>query len=277
MLRSLSTGITGLKAHQEMMDVLSNDIANVNTVGYKAQRTSFKDTLFQTTVAGSAAGGGLSTTNSQQIGLGTGVGAVQNVMDQGALNNTGNPLDLAIQGEGFFRVTNTPATFASVQYTRAGNFQLDDTGTLVTSDGYYVIGQGVAAGGGPNGTQQVLQVPAGAKSVNVDQSGLVTAVDPTNTVVQVGYVTLAKFNNATGLDRISGNRWAASAASGAETQTTPGLLGAGSLVSGSLEMSNVDLSREFSDMILAERGFQANSRTITTGDEMLTTLVQMKR
>lgn len=280
MLRSLTTAISGLRSNQTMMDVVANNLANVNTIGYKAQRTTFKDLLFQTERGASASSAnGLGGTNPQQVGLGSAVGSIDNLITQGGLQGTGNPLDLAIQGEGYFRVTADPVGFTGVQYTRAGNFSLDDQGRLVTTEGYLVIGYEVdPVTGGPTATETVITIPAGAKSINIAQNGLVTVLDATNNVQQIAYISLARFANPAGLNRVSGNRWEASLASGAEVAGTPGdANGFGTIASGALELSNVDLSQEFANMIVAQRAIQANARVITADDEILLALIQIKR
>jgi flagellar hook protein FlgE len=279
MMRSFGSAVSGLKTHQTMMDVVANDISNVNTVGFKANRFSFKDSFSQVLRNAGATGGGLGSTNAQQVGLGADTGSIDNMMSQGAISATGNPLDVAIQGEGFFRVTDDAAAFGSVQYTRAGNFALDENGKLITQDGFFVVGFGVTAGPPkvPNATQQTITVPTTARTLNIDQMGLVSYVDSAGVSADLGYISLAKFPNGAGLERNASNRWTQSLASGIPTAGTANIGGLGLLQNRSLEMSNVDLANEFSEMIKAQRGFQANSRTITTVDEMIQALVQMKR
>jgi flagellar hook protein FlgE len=178
MMRAMFAAISGLKSHQTMLDVTSNDIANVNTIGYKSARTTFEDSLTQVTRGASAAGSGVGGSNALQIGLGTQVGSIDNQMGMGSMQSTGNPLDLYIQGGGFFRVgtsTATPPTPAAtnVEYTRAGNFTTNAGGYLITQDGKYV--QGVTAAGGS--TPTLLQIPSTATSVAVGADGAVTYVD----------------------------------------------------------------------------------------------------
>jgi flagellar hook protein FlgE len=197
-------------------------------------------------------------------------------MSGGALQTTGNALDLAVQGDGWFRVGTggaPPAVPASFQYTRAGNFTANEQGYLVTQDGAYVMGR-TAAGGA--GADTYLQVPAGAANVAIGQDGSMSYDDAAGTSTVAGYVSLAKFSNEAGLERSSSNRWNASASSGAEQVGTPGG-GYGLTASGAVEMSNVDLASEFTNMITAQRGFQANSRVISTADEILQDLVNLKR
>ncbi len=276
MLRSMFSAISGLKSHQTMLDVTANDIANVNTIGFKAGRTTFKDSLAQLQSGGAAPSASQGGANAKQIGLGVGLGSIDNLMQGGALQTTGNVLDVAIQGEGWFRVGEgaPPAVPTAFQYTRAGNFTRNQQGYLVTQDGGYVMGR-TAPGAG--GTDTYLQVPAGATNVSIGQDGSV-GYDPAGGGARAvaGYISLAMFANEAGLERGAANRWNASSSSGAETVDTPGG-GFGLTSSGAVEMSNVDLASEFTNMITAQRGFQANSRVISTADEILQDLVNLKR
>jgi flagellar hook protein FlgE len=272
MMRSMFAAISGLKVHQTMLDVTSNDIANVNTLGFKGQRTTFKDSLAQLQRGGAAPNAAQGGSNAAQVGLGVQLNSIDNQMQSGAFQSTGNVLDVAIQGEGWFRVAGTPAG-ANMQYTRAGNFTRNATGDLVTQDGFYVMGSPAAGGAGP----QVINIPQGATNLAIGQDGAVS-YDPAGGGARVtaGYLTLAKFSNEGGLERTSSNRWRAGAASGAEQAGTPG--GNFGLTNpGMVEMSNVDLASEFTNMITAQRGFQANSRVISTSDELLQDLVNLKR
>jgi flagellar hook protein FlgE len=275
MMRGMFAAISGLKTHQVMLDVTSNDIANVNTIGYKSARTTFKDSLTQLQRGASGPGGGTGGSNAAQIGLGTQLGSIDNLMQSGALQSTGNPLDVAIQGQGFFRVAPSTATppapnNAGVEYTRAGNFTTNSAGFLVTQDGYYV--QGRTAGG----ADALINIPANATNVSIGQNGDVTYVDPAGTRQTAGFISLATFSNAAGLERSGANRWLQSANSGTPTIGTPGAQ-FGFTTAGAIEMSNVDLAQSFTSMITAQRGFQANSRVISTSDEMLQDLVNLKR
>ena len=280
MMRSMYSAISGLKVHQTMLDVTSNDIANVNTLGYKAQRTTFKESLSQLqrgAAAPSAAQGG---SNAVQVGLGVQLGSIDNNMSTGALQTTGNPLDVALQSDGsWFRVASAnPAAGAgsinNIQFTRSGNFTRNEQGYLVTQDGQYVLGRSAA---GTGGTDQLIQIPAGATNLSIGQDGSVS-YDPAagGARVTAGYLSLAQFANEAGLQRVSSNRWAASSSSGTEAVGFPGG-GYGLTTSGAIEMSNVDLAQEFTNMISAQRGFQANSRVISTADQMLQDLVNLNR
>lgn len=275
MMRGMFAAISGLKTHQVMLDVTSNDIANVNTIGYKSARTTFKDSLTQLQRGASGPGGGTGGANAAQIGLGTQLGSIDNLMQSGALQSTGNPLDVAIQGPGFFRVapsTATPpaANPAGAEYTRAGNFTTNSAGFLVTQDGYYVQGRTAA------GADALINIPPGSTNVAIGQNGDVTYVDATGTRQTAGFISLATFSNSAGLERSGANRWLQSANSGAPTVGTPGAQ-FGFTTAGAIEMSNVDLAQSFTNMITAQRGFQANSRVISTSDEMLQDLVNLKR
>jgi flagellar hook protein FlgE len=275
MMRGMFAAISGLKTHQVMLDVTSNDIANVNTIGYKSARTTFKDSLTQLQRGASGPGGGTGGSNAAQVGLGTQLGSIDNLMQSGALQSTGNTLDVAIQGPGMFRVAASTATPpapnpAAVEYTRAGNFTTNSAGYLVTQDGYFV--QGRTAGG----ADTLLNIPPGSTNVAIGQNGDVSYVDATGTRVTAGYISLATFSNSAGLERVGNNRWLQSANSGAPTIGTPGAT-MGFTTAGAIEMSNVDLAQSFTNMITAQRGFQANSRVISTSDEMLQDLVNLKR
>jgi flagellar hook protein FlgE len=297
MMRGMYSAISGLKTHQVMLDVTANNLANVNTVGYKGARTTFSDALSQTVRAGAASTAGSGGSNAAQVGLGVRLGSIDNMMGGGGFQSTGNVLDVAIQGEGWLRVTNTspnptdptanPPAAGSINYTRAGNFSRNDQGFLVTQDGYYVTGRGATATG-PNTTPTYISIPSNATDVSIAQDGSVSFIPPAGYTpltgqatqggrVVAGYLTLAKFNNEPGLERVTNNRWRVSGSSGPEVVNTPGTNGFGASVGGALEMSNVDLATEFTTMITAQRGFQANSRVISTADQMLSDLVNLSR
>lgn len=296
MMRGMFSAISGLSANQTMLDVAANDLANVNTVGFKGSRATFKDSLSQLQLAGTGSAGTFGGNNPQQVGLGVNVGAIDSMMGGGAVQSTGSPLDVSVQGDGWFRLgsgtptagtptTGTPAT-NNVSYTRAGNFSRNDQGYL-TLDGNYVIGR-TAAGGA---TDCFINIPPGATNIAIGLEGSVSftppagftqpaslpPIDATGRAV-AGYLSLAKFANEGGMQRSSGNRWLANPASGPATVNTPGQLGTyGTTVAGTLEMSNVDLATEFTNLITAQRAFQANTRVITTSDQMLQDVVNLKQ
>jgi flagellar hook protein FlgE len=293
------SAIGGLKSHQVMMDVTANNIANVNTVGYKAERVAFAATLSQTlrgAAAPSDAGAGV---NPSQVGLGVSVGSVQNVFTQGSPQDTGSWSDLAISGDGFFAVTSTKPTAGTTPtgalFTRAGNFTLDLNGDLVTQSGGYVLGNSPNAGPPVtfNDDLGAINIPLDAKSVSVGQDGVVSYVDNNSATQIAGRVAVAKFPNPAGMQRVGDNLWQATINSGAYDSTNsnnsgtptagiaswgaPGMNGRGALMPNKIEMSNVDLATEFTQMITAQRGFQANSRIISASDEMLQDVVNLKR
>jgi flagellar hook protein FlgE len=277
------SAISGLKNHQMMLDVTANDIANVNTIGYKSARTTFKDSLTQLQRGASGAGGANGGTNAAQVGLGVGLGSIDNLMTGGASQATGSPTDVMVQGEGFFRVAQAivvpPATAVpagtTAQYTRAGNFTQNEEGYLVTQEGYYVLGN---AAPGVAGADTLIRVPPDATNFAIGSDGSVSYIPAGGGArVTAGYLSLATFANSAGLERASGNRWMESANSGAAQVATPGNAGKGLVAPGVVEMSNVDLAQSFTSMITAQRGFQANSRVISTSDEMLQDLVNLKR
>jgi flagellar hook protein FlgE len=279
MMRGMYSAISGLKNHQIALDVTANDLANVNTIGYKGAHATFQDSLTQLQKAGSSFNAGTAGANPSQVGLGASLGSITNSMSTGAFQATGNPTDLGIQGDGWFRVaqgdpTAGPASINDMQYTRAGNFTTNNAGYLITQDSRYVIGRTAGSGG----TDTFIQIPSGSSDVAVGVDGAVSYVPggggPRATA---GWLQTAKFANEAGLERSGANRWRATPATGGEVVGTPGVNGYGQTIGGVLEMSNVDLASEFTDMITAQRGFQANSRVISTTDEMLNELVNLKR
>jgi flagellar hook protein FlgE len=290
------TAIGGLRNHQVMLDVTANNIANVNTVGYKGQRVNFESMMAQTiSGASSPVADGIGGSGPTQVGLGMALNSIGSLLSQGSLQTTGQWSDLAVSGEGYFavakEVTTTgngalPAT-PDISFTRAGNFTTDKAGWIVTNGGQYVLAQPSDGAGGflPNELRG-LKVDPNAQSVSVDQNGVVTFIDSTGTASVAGRIALAKFPNPAGLARVSGNLLKPTSNSGTfdpvnETGEAPwgqpNAGGRGSIQAGRLEMSNVDLALEFTQMITAQRGFQANTRVITTSDEMLTELVNIKR
>lgn len=282
MMRGMYSAISGLAVHQTMLDVTANNLANIDTIGYKSQRTTFTDQLSQQLQAPTGPSPAAGGSNPIQVGLGVQLGSIDNLFGQGSMQSTGNTLDIAIQGDGFFQVGGgntlaTPPTLpTSYQYTRAGNFTLNSSGYLCTQSGEYVMGQSAAGSSTTQPTQQYIQIPPGSTGVAVGQNGAVTYVNTSGNTVTAGYLSLVNFPNENGLQRDGGSLWSASPASGQPmTWGTPQSGNLGSTISGELEQSNVDMATEFTNMITAQRGFQANSRVITTADQMLQTLVQM--
>jgi flagellar hook protein FlgE len=270
------SGISGLRNHQTMMDVVGNNIANVNTTGYKSMRATFQESLTQV-VRGGIGGqaGQAGCLNPLQLGLGTRMGTIDGVFGQGAVQVTGRTTDLAIQGNGFFVVD----TAEGVQYSRAGNFSWDSAGQLVGPGGERVQIAAVDADGVPVVPAAVLEsVDLDAfTNVLINNSGQIVGRDAAGDPQVIGQIRMATFANPNGLERAGSGLYAATDASGAAIAGFAGDPAVGTLSAGTLEMSNVDLAQEFTSLILAQRGFQANSRTITSSDEMLQDLVNLKR
>jgi flagellar hook protein FlgE len=273
MLRSMFSAVSGLRSHQTMMDVTGNNVANVNTAGYKSTRTTFQETLTQLTrggTAGAVGAAGQGGINPMQLGLGSQVASTDLVFTQGASQVTGRATDVAIQGDGFFVVD----TVGGQRFMRSGAFSLDNAGQLVAPGGERV--QGYPAGGGALGN--IVVDPTVYNDVAIGADGTVTARNATTGDLEViGQLALARFPNPGGLVRAGNGLFAAGPAAGAAVIDVPGQQGLGTLQAGTLEMSNVDLAQEFTNLILAQRGFQANARTISTSDELLQELVNLKR
>jgi flagellar hook protein FlgE len=261
MMRSLFSAISGLKGHQAMMDVVGNNIANVNTTAFKTGRITFQDIISQT-LRGAQAPGANGGLNPMQVGLGMQTGSIDTITTQGNLQSTGKPTDLAIQGDGYFALT-VPGS-ATPMYTRDGNFAIDAGGNLVHASTGYKL-------------SPAITLPAGATNLNIAQDGSVTYTTSAGVAATAGPITIATFPNPAGLERSGNNLYKVSANSGAATTGAPGATGFGTINSGFLEMSNVDLSTQFTNMIIAQRGFQANSRVITASDQILEDLVNIKR
>jgi flagellar basal-body rod protein FlgG len=251
---ALQVARTGLDAQSERMRVIANNLANVNTTGFKKDRAEFQTLAYQTMTSPGAPSSG---DNRYAVGLAVGSGVqftgTARSNTQGALSSTGNPLDLAIEGDGFFQVTRPDGTTG---YTRAGNFSLSAEGKIVTSEGMAV--------------QPEIQVPEGATSVTIGADGTVTAQLPGQTdASELGKIELARFVNPSGLQALGGNLYAETQASGAPQTGTAGLDGRGSIRQGSLEGSNVNVVEELVDMIETQRAYEVNSKMISANDEML--------
>jgi flagellar hook protein FlgE len=298
MMAGMYAAISGLDANQTMLNETANDLANVNTVGYKAASVTFADSLTQVIHGASGPTSTNGGSNPEQVGLGVQVGATINEMGEGSFQSTNNPLDIAIEGNGFLRVGSgsppakepyTSGLPANLQYTRAGDLTTNTDGFLTTQAGQYVIGRNAVVSGEsetgdtytPGKEDTYIKIPPGSTNVSIGQDGSVSYTDENpesknyQQRVTAGYVSLATFPNESGLERLGGSLWGQTANSGAPIVGTPDTSGFGSTVGGELEMSNVDLATEMTNMITAERGYQANSRVISTADEMLGTLVTM--
>jgi flagellar hook protein FlgE len=290
MMRGMNAAISGLEASQTMLDTTANNLANVNTIGYKSQSIQFVDELSQTLQGATGPNSYNGGSNAKQVGLGVQVGSIQNEMNAGSTQTTGNPLDIDISGNGFLQVDTGDPTKApvqsSIQYTRAGNLTTNSAGYLTAQSGQYIVGESAVNNGNgtysPSGTQSYIQIPTNATNVSIGTDGSVTYTDQTTTdatfgqTVTAGYLQLATFPNNAGLTRDGGSMWSASPASGLTPVTgTPGTNGLGATISGELEGSNVDMASEFSSMITAQNAYEANSKVISTGAQMLQSLVQM--
>jgi flagellar hook protein FlgE len=356
MMPAMYSAISGLEAHQTMLNVTANNLANVDTIGYKAQRTTFESELSELLSGGSSQTASNGGTNPEQVGLGVQVGSIDQIMSAGSLQSTGNALDVALQGDGFFVIgtsTNTVAaptaangttlvagtsayqpqlasgnaavainansvanTTAGVPtagvtdsamptaigYTRAGNLTTDAQGFLTTASGQYVVGyatpQAAAQAAVPGSAAAqtgagatYIYIPPGSTNVSIGPSGAVTYTDnnPADTTANgaaantygqtciAGYIAVASFPNEAGLTSEAGTSWTTSPNSGAPSFGTPdsGAFVNTQTISGELEQSNVDMATEFTNMIEAERGYQANSSVISTADQMIQTLIQM--
>jgi len=262
MLRSLYTSATGMIAQQTSIDVTSNNIANVNTVGYKKQRAEFSDLFYQTLeYAGTSTSATTTSPTGINVGLGVRPTAVSKMFSQGNFKETGNNLDLAITGNGFFQIQ---LPDGSIGYTRNGSFKVDANGQMVTSDGYALI---------PN-----IVIPPDATQVSIGTDGTVSVLQAGQTQMsQIGQITLVNFINPAGLHALGDNNYINTTASGDPIEAVAGTNGLGSIRQGFVEMSNVQLVEEMTDLITAQRAYDASSKAIMTSDEMLKTINQLKR
>ncbi|HEY3396387.1 MAG TPA: flagellar basal-body rod protein FlgG [Armatimonadota bacterium] len=256
MMRALWSAATGMIAQELNVDTIANNLANVNTAGFKRQRVDFEDLLYETTrMPGSPSADGVQIPTGIQVGLGTRAASTSKMFDEGTLQETGNPLDLTIGGDGFFKVTLPSGKSA---YTRAGNFKQDSTGSLVTSDGYAL--------------DPPVIIPPDAQSLTVGEDGTVSVIQGTSTApTKVGQIQIARFMNPAGLLSIGQNLFTETAASGTAAAGTPGLNGLGQISQNVLEMSNVKVVQEMVQMITAQRAYEANSEAIKIADQMLQT------
>jgi flagellar basal-body rod protein FlgG len=261
-MQALRTAATGMAAQQLNVEVISNNIANMNTVAFKRQRAEFQDLLYQTMEQPGAQSSdqGTIVPTGVQVGAGVRAGSVYRISSQGTMTQTGNPFDMAINGPGYFQVLMPSGDTA---YTRAGNFSINDQGQLVTQDGYLV--------------QPAITIPQGATNVTISQSGQVqvTTAGATAPTV-VGTLELTTFMNESGLQATGSNLFKETAASGAPTNGVPGVNGVGVINQGYTEASNVDPVSEITALIVAQRAYEMNSKVISTADQMLATANQVK-
>ena len=261
-MRSLSIAATGMLAQQTNVDVISNNIANMNTTAFKRQRAEFQDLLYQQVARPGAVAGGAEarTPAGIQIGAGVKTGGVYRIAEQGALTKTDNRFDMALQGQGYFQVLMPSGETA---YTRAGSFQLSPTGEIVTADGLVV--------------QPGITLPADTQSVAINANGQVIAQVAAQTApVTVGQFELATFANEAGLENTGNNLLRETAASGAPVTGVAGSTGFGSLQQGFLETSNVNVVSEITNLITAQRAYEMNSKVIQVSDEMSNSLNQLR-
>lgn len=262
MIRALWTAASGMQAQQLNIDVVAHNLANVNTAGFKKSRADFEDLIYQTIKSPGAP----STTTTQiptgiQVGLGAKPASVTKIFTEGNINQTGNELDIAIEGRGFFQIQQPDGTTA---YSRAGTFKKDSQGRVVTSDGYPMLPE--------------IVIPSNATRITVGNDGTVSVMQPgQNAPTTVGNMVLATFSNPSGLSSIGKNLYVESDASGTPTTGTPGQDGIGNVSQGYLEMSNVSVMEEMVNMIIGQRAYEVNSKAVQTADEMLQLANNLRR
>lgn len=261
MIRALSVASTGMAAQQLTVEVIANNLANVSTVGFKKSAWNFQDLLYHTVKAAGTTTDVGTTPVGIQLGSGVRAVSVHRTFKQGDFRETSSPLDLAIEGEGFFQVS---LPDGSTAYTRTGSFKMDSEGNVVTSEGYPML---------PN-----IAVPANTQTLTVNAAGDVSALTAGGTVPTViGTIELARFVNPAGLNSLGKNLYQETAASSSPTTGTPGLDGLGTLMQGALEGSNVNIAEEMVSMIVAQRAYELNSKAIQTSDEMMGIANNLKR
>lgn len=315
MIKSMFSGVAGLRTHQSKMDVIGNNIANVNTYGYKSMRTTFKESIYSTSRSASDGSTTMGGRNASQIGYGSQVGSIDLLFTSGSYAPTDSPTDCMIDGQGMFLlgpkdlvvegdegVTNATddekGDLDKFFLSRVGDFKVDGQGYLVNSDGYHVYGFAnddaneefelddtakenlrplrIQNADGTYDGEDTQRMNIGA--INIDANGTVTGIDAdTKKVVVIGKIAIANVPNANGLEKTQGPYYKAIANVGTVRAYEAGTGSTGNLLTNGLEMANVDLAREFSDMITTQRGFQANTRIITVSDQMLEEMMAMKR
>ncbi len=261
-MKSLSIAATGMLAQQTNVDVIANNIANMNTTGYKRFRPEFQDLLYQNLrrVGAESSDSGTIVPNGVQIGVGVKTASVYRITEQGNLISTGNTFDIAIQGNGYFQVL-LPS--GDNGFTRAGSFQLSAQGQIVNADGFTV--------------SPGINIPSAAIDITINPSGQVLVkIDGQITPSNVGTIDLVSFPNGAGLESIGGNLLLETPSSGAPSTSSPGSAGYGFLQQGFIETSNVDAVSEITALIAAQRAYEMNSKVITTADEMMRTASQLR-
>jgi flagellar basal-body rod protein FlgG len=261
-MRALDIAATGMQAQQTNVEVISNNLANMTTTGFKRQRAEFQDLIYQNLrrVGSSSSDTGSIVPSGAQVGLGVKTAAIYRIGEQGNLQQTSNTLDLAIQGNGYFQITLPSGETA---YTRDGTFGLSASGTIVTADGYIV--------------QPGIQVPTTATGITINTAGQVQATIAGQTAPQtVGQLQLAIFPNDAGLEAQGDNSYLQTAASGQPVTGNPAATGFGTVMQGFIETSNVNVVTEITNLITAQRAYEMNSKVITTSDDMLSTLTNLR-
>lgn len=262
MMRSLDIGATGMLSQQMNVDVISNNIANMTTSGFKRQRVDFRDLIYQNIDRPGATSSDAGTTlpSGLQLGLGVRVGSIYRIDQQGALQTTENPLDLAINGDGFFQIQMPNGDTA---YTRSGVFQVNENGEIVTTQGYLL--------------DPAITVPANTIDIEINESGEVYAkISGQVALANLGQIDLATFINPAGLEAVGNNLFLETEASGAAQTGSPGTENFGSIQQGFLEGSNVNVVEEITELIKAQRAYEMNSNVISTSDEMLNAVTQLR-
>ena len=262
MIRALYTAASGMSAQQANLDTVANNLANSATAGFRSRKMQFEDMIYQNLIVPGSAASAQTVSAGLQIGLGTKAAATEVIMTQGDFNQTGNNLDLAIQGSGFFQVTQPDGSTA---YTRAGSFHLNNQGTMVTVDGNPMI--------------PAITIPSNATAITISNYGVVTATIPGQTAgTQLGTLQLATFANPGGLNSVGANLFLPTGSSGnAITDSPGGSSGMGTVQQGYLENSNVDVVQEFVNMIVAQRAYESNSKVVHVADDMYSQINNMIR
>lgn len=259
MIRGMWSAATGMGAQQLRLDIISNNLANVNTTGFKKSRGDFEDLIYQTTrQAGGELPGGGQVPTSLQVGLGVRPVAISKIFSQGDYVHTENELDLAVEGKGFYKILSNGLEY----YSRAGAFKIDKDGFITT----------------PNGDrlQPEFTIPATTVYTSIDSSGKITCYGPTNTPVATGQVSLYTFPNQAGLSNVGRNLFQVTEASGEPTEGKPGIDGVGTVAQGYLEVSNVNVMEEMVNMIITQRAYELNSKAIQTADQMMERVTNLK-
>lgn len=290
MMKALYSGVSGMRSHQTKMDVIGNNIANVNTYGFKTQRATFRDVYYQTLKNPGAPGDDRGGTNASQVGYGTQVGSIDTIHTISGYSPTNKGTDIYINGDGYLAVKNTSG---ETLYTRLGALNFDESGNLVDVNGSRVVGwdnDGANAiktdADGNMDSENTLKTDPDVISIKdydkynnitINSDGTITAVDENDKIVTIGAIPVFKIPNQDALVLEGSSYYSAGNNAGEPIINIPGAGGTGALVTGGLEMSNVDLANEFSDMIITQRGFQANTKIISVVDQMLEELVNLKR